>query len=100
MTPGRSGDALREPTGVDVVVGHPVDHAVGSVAQRDQPGRGKDANLAHAAADHLARPSGAPDELGRANDDRPDRAGEALREAEAWPSRPRQQLADRRPERH
>ena len=46
--PGSVRHALGEPAGVRVVVGQAVDHAVGAVLERDQPGRGEDPGLAHA----------------------------------------------------
>ena len=70
--PARGPDAgqLREPlgeaAGVGVVLGEPGDRAVGAVGQRDEAGRGEHADLAHAAADQLARATGAGDERRRA----------------------------------
>ena len=50
---GQLGEDLREPAGVLVVVGQPLDHPVAAVPQRDEPGRGDHARLAHPAADEL-----------------------------------------------
>ena len=74
---------------------------VGPVAQGDQAGRGQDADLAHAAADAACAPRRARQmKSRRADDDRADRAGEALRQAERHASRPgRRGRARRTPER-
>src|SRR4051794_37834682 len=74
--------ALGQATSVGVVLGEALDHPRGAVAKRDQARRGEHAHLAHPASDELARPAGAPDEVAVANDERPDRTGEAFREAE------------------
>ena len=58
-----AGQGLGEPARVGVVLGQPVDHPVRAVRQRDEPGRGQDAGLAHPAADQLAGAARAPDEL-------------------------------------
>ena len=76
------GQRLREPAGVGVVLGQALDHAVRAVGEGHQAGRGQDPGLAHAATDHLARASGAPDDLARPDDHRSDRTGERLGEAE------------------
>jgi len=65
-----------------VVLGEPVDHAVRTVAQGYQPGRGKHADLAHAAADELSPAPRSVDEFLRSDDERANGAGEPLREAE------------------
>ncbi len=78
-----SGQPLGQAAGVGVVVGQPLDHAVGAVAQGDQSRRRQHADLAHAAAHDLARSAGPADEVGVADDDRSDRAGEALGQADA-----------------
>ena len=65
-----------------MVLGEPLDHALGPVAEGDQAGGRQDADLAHAAADELAGATGARDEAPLADHDRADRAGQALREAE------------------
>ena len=54
----------------------------GPSPERHEPSRREHAGLAHPAADHLARTTRPCDELGAAHDDRADRAGEALGEAE------------------
>ena len=46
-----SGHGLGQAPGVGVVVGQAVDHAGRAVLEGDEPGRGEDAGLAHAAAD-------------------------------------------------
>ena len=75
-------EAVREPARVRVILGQPLDHAVGTILERHEARRREDADLAHAPADHLARPARATDEVPAADDDRPDRAGETLRQAE------------------
>ena len=86
-SPGRHdpvevGQALGQAAGIGVIVGEALDHPVRTVAQGNQPGRGQDAHLAKAAADQLAGPAGAPDEVALADEDRADRAGQPLRQAE------------------
>ena len=54
----------------------------GPSRQGDQPGRREDPGLAHPAADHLPGAARAPDDVAPADDDRADRAGEPLRQAE------------------
>ena len=71
---------------------------VGSVAQGDQPGRGDDPGLAHPAAHQLAGATGAGDERGVADDERSDRAGQALRQAERGGRARRQEVAGRHAE--
>ena len=75
-------EPLREAAGVGVVVGEARDGPVRAVGQGHEAGRGEDADLAHAAAEQLARAPGAPDEVPAPHDDRADRAGEALGQAE------------------
>ena len=60
----------------------PIDHARVAVAERDQPRRREDPDLAHPAAEQLARPARLPDERLRPDEHAPDGTGEALREAE------------------
>ena len=86
--PARAFDAvhvrqgLGETPGVGVVVGQAIDHAGRTVGQGDEAGRGQDADLAHPATDELARAARARDDVVRADQDRPDRAAEALGQAE------------------
>ena len=86
--PARRNDAvhlregLGQPSGVGVVLCEALDHAVWSVRQRDDAGGCEDPGLAHPATDHLACPPRSPDHVAPPDDDRPDRAGQALREAE------------------
>ena len=79
---GQLRQTLGEPAGVGVVLGQAVDHAGVAILERDQPGRGEDAHLAHAATDELARTPRAVDERGRADDHGADGRREPLREAE------------------
>jgi hypothetical protein len=65
-----------------VVVRQAIDHPVGAVGQRDETGRREDARLTHPTADHLPGPPSPSDERSIADDDRPDRAAERLRQAE------------------
>ena len=65
-----------------MVLGEALDRAVRPVGQGDQPGRREDPGLAHPAADQLAGAARAPDDVAPADDDRADRAGEPLRQAE------------------
>ena len=76
------GEAVGQSSGVDVILGEAVDHAVGSVTQRDQPGRSEDAGLAHSTAEQLPGAAGLLDKVGRADDDGSNWTGEAFREAE------------------
>ena len=80
--PSIAGQGLGQAAGVGVVLGEAVDHPVRAVGQGDEAGRGEDPGLAHPATDHLAGPARAPDDVARPDDDRADRAGEALRQAE------------------
>ena len=61
------GEGIGESTGVGMVVGKAVDHAGRAVLQGDQPGRGKDPGLAHAATDELAGPPCPGDDLTRSD---------------------------------
>ena len=79
---GHRGQPFGQAAGVGVVLGQACDGAVRAVAQGDQPGRGQDADLAHAAADELAAAAGAGDEVAAAHHHRSDRAGQPLRQAE------------------
>ena len=79
---GHRGDRFGEAASVPVVLVEALDHARVAVLQRHEAGGRDDPDLAHPAADHLARAAGAEDEVLRADDDRADRAGEALAEAE------------------
>ena len=67
---------------VGVVLGQSLDHAFGAVAQRHEPCRREDAHLAHPASDQFARAPRPPDERTVTDDDRPNRAAEALAQAE------------------
>jgi len=49
LDPIEIGQALGKSPGVGVVIGQPLDHPVGSIAQGNQAGRGEDAHLAQAA---------------------------------------------------
>ena len=69
------GDPLRAP----VIIGQPIDHAL----ERDEAGRGHDAGLAHAAADHAAIGPRALDEGRRSAQHRAERRAQALADAEA-----------------
>ena len=59
-----------------------------AVLERDEPGRRDDARLAHAAAEQLPGAVRAADERARPDDDRADRAAEALSTGRTRPSRP------------
>ena len=54
------GQPVRQPAGVPMIVGEPID----VVLERVQPGRRQDAGLTHAAAEHLADAMDAVDERG------------------------------------
>ena len=79
-----------------MVVGEPVDH----VLERVDAGRGDDAGLAHAAAEHLAVAPRLGDELLRAAEHGADRAAQALREAERDRVAVRREAGDRDAELH
>jgi hypothetical protein len=61
--PVERGQSLGQAAGVGMVLGQPIDHPVRPVAQRDQPGRGQDADLAHSASDELPAAMSPEDEL-------------------------------------
>ena len=70
--------ALGEPARARVVVGEPLD----VVVERVDAGGGDDPRLAHRAAEEVLLAPRALDRLGRAREERAERAAEALREAE------------------
>jgi len=93
---GHAREATGEARRVRVILGEPVDHAL----ERDQPGRGEDAHLAHAATQHLSHAARPRHELARAADERADRRRQTLGQAEGeGVDRPRE-VGDRPAERH
>src|SRR3990170_2766789 len=91
-----AGQAAGQARRVGVVLGEPVDHAF----ERNQPGRGEDAHLAHPAAQHLPRAARARHELARAADERADRRRQALGQAEGDRVDGPREVGDRPAERH
>ena len=91
----RSRERVGEAAGAGVIVGEPLDHRL----ERDDPGRGDHAGLAHPAAP--ARPVRARlgDHVGGAAQQRADRRAEPLRQAEHHGVGRRDELARRRAER-
>ena len=79
---GHLGQGLREAAGVGVVVGEAVDHPFRAVAQGEQPSRGDDPGLAHAATDELPAAPRSGDHLAPTDDDGSDRAAQSLGQAE------------------
>ena len=72
----------READGEGLRVAVIVDETLAHLLERDQRGGGDDARLPHGAAEELADSASLRDGLGAAAKHRPDRRGEALREAE------------------
>ena len=104
--PSSPARRLGQPPGVGVVLGQAVDHPVRAVLQRDQTGRREDPDLAHPATDAAcARAARGQMTSRRADDDRADRAAEALatgrtsrcRPARRGRARSRRPRAGRRP---
>ena len=73
---GDAGQALSQLPGIGVVLRQTIHHLL----QRDNAGRGKYPNLAHPAAQHLARPASAVNEIGRPAKKAADRSTEPLAE--------------------
>src|SRR3989441_11195938 len=78
VEPRQSLQAFGQAPGIDVILREAIDHFV----QRAQPRSGQHTRLAHTAADHLAHPASALEELARARQHGPDRRTQSLGEAE------------------
>ena len=76
--PGDQAQAFGQRARIGMIFGEPIDHR----GKRDNAGCRDYSSLPHSAAEHLANPMGARDELAAPAHQRSNRAGEPLREAE------------------
>ena len=93
---GEPGETARQTLRVRVIVGQPLD----VMLERVEPGRGKDAGLAHGPSEHLAEPVHAVDECATSDDQGSDGGAEPLRETEGDRVEGARPLRDRDPGRH